>query len=355
VSEGNETLGIEIRFAELEAEVKRLKSENDLFRMEHKIAGGFVTLVLAGPDLVSAFRKWFHVVMRRKETPVEESADLAAAITRRLFNVGIVGLFFASILPAGLLLWQNTLIRSQNQYFQEQNQHLQAQNKVILEDSTRSIRAQFIAAIYDEECGLRETRESSEEGIDLELDRVIAEQGCAPKAHVRSRAEAALALVALDRGQGIRPSLADAKLKEADLQKAHLEEADLRKADLYKADLEGAYLQSTKLQRANLERSDLEGANLREADLFRAKLQRANLQRANLQEAKLRRANLEGANLQGANLWQADLEGANLQGTNLQGVVDLTKLQLAKAIISKDTNLPYYLKEHREYLVEQSK
>jgi hypothetical protein len=354
---------LEARNAELEAEVKRLRTENELFRTEHKIAGGFATLVLAGPSLVNAFRKWFHIVKREKEAPVEESADLAAAVTRRLINAGIIGLFFASILPAGLLLWQNTLIRSQNQYFREQigvmqkqNEYFQEQNKVILDDSTRARRAQLIATIYDEkDCG---------------------EKDCPPKAHIRSRVEALLVLNEIDRGLGRKPSFAEAKLQGAflaeayladevslrhsDLQGANLRKADLRGADLADANLQGADLYGAHLSRANLLRANMEGADLYEANLLWANLQRANLRETNLRRASLegaflRWANLQEADLREVNLRQAELQGANLRGADLREVEIDTRGRLEEAIIDEKTMLPDYLEEHRDELLESSK
>jgi hypothetical protein len=40
---------------------------------------------------------------------------------------------------------------------------------------------------------------------------------------------------------------------------------------------------------------------------------------------------------------------------NLQGAKNLTKDQLAEAIIDENTELPYYLEEHRDVLLESSK
>jgi hypothetical protein len=335
MSEDHEASDQDTRIAELETENKRLRAENELFRTEHKIAGGFATLVLAGPSLVNAFRKWFHVVKREKEAPVEESADLAAAITRRLINVGIIGLFFASIFPAGLLLWQNTLIRSQNEYFQQQNQHLQEQNKVILDDSTRARRAQLIATIYDEDCNLVEEAPNICDGL----------PGCPPKAHIRSRTEATLALAELDLGIDRLPSLAWAKLPQAQLRKANFQGANLWAACLRQANLYMANLQGSNLWTANLLFANLQGANLYEANLEAADLGRANLQEADLRGAILERSKLYGAHLR----------GAKLQGADLRWAESLTMEQLAAAIIDENTKLPDYLIQHRSELLESSK
>jgi uncharacterized protein YjbI with pentapeptide repeats len=64
-----------------------------------------------------------------------------------------------------------------------------------------------------------------------------------------------------------------------------------------------------------------------------------------LSGARVRRTNLSHTNLTGANLSHADLSGADLRGANLAGailtgVVNLTKQQLAGAVIDESTKLP---------------
>jgi hypothetical protein len=170
---------LEARNAELEAEVERLRAKNELFRTEHKTAFGLAALLMAGPSLAKAFHSWFHVAVGENNLPVKETEDLAASITRRVIRVGFIG-FLITLVPAGMLLWQNFLIRSQN--------------KLIMDDSTRARRAQLIATIYDEDCSLKEQAAPAEgEGLDQEGDEEpFEEEGCPPKSHIRSRTEAAM-------------------------------------------------------------------------------------------------------------------------------------------------------------------
>ena len=99
---------------------------------------------------------------------------------------------------------------------------------------------------------------------------------------------------------------------------------------------------------AALRGTNLQGADLRRADLWQAELQRANLQGANLQKANLEGANLQGANLEKANLRDARLQGANLRGVDLANVRNLTKEQIASAMMDEKTRLPDYLKAQQK-------
>jgi uncharacterized protein YjbI with pentapeptide repeats len=75
-------------------------------------------------------------------------------------------------------------------------------------------------------------------------------------------------------------------------------------------------------------------------DLSGAKVRRTNLSHTNLTRANLSRADLTGANLSGANLAGAILTGTILRGADLSGVINLTKEQLAGAVIDDTTILP---------------
>ncbi len=79
-------------------------------------------------------------------------------------------------------------------------------------------------------------------------------------------------------------------------------------------------------------------------DLSGAKVRRTNLSHTNLTRANLSHADLTGADLRGANLGGAILTGTILRGANLSDVKNLTKEQLAVAIVDDTTILPSDLK-----------
>lgn len=75
-------------------------------------------------------------------------------------------------------------------------------------------------------------------------------------------------------------------------------------------------------------------------DLSGAKIRRTNLSHANLTRANLSHADLTGADLRGANLSGAVLAGTILRGADLRDVTNLTKEQLAVAVVDDTTILP---------------
>jgi uncharacterized protein YjbI with pentapeptide repeats len=79
-------------------------------------------------------------------------------------------------------------------------------------------------------------------------------------------------------------------------------------------------------------------------DLSGAKVRRTNLSHANLTCANLSHADLTGADLRGANLDGAILTGTILRGADLREVRNLTKEQLAAAVVDDMTILPSDLK-----------
>jgi uncharacterized protein YjbI with pentapeptide repeats len=75
-------------------------------------------------------------------------------------------------------------------------------------------------------------------------------------------------------------------------------------------------------------------------DLSGAKVRRTNLSRANLTSANLSHADLTGADLRGANMAGTILTRTILRGADLRDVKNLTKEQLAVAVVDDTTILP---------------
>jgi uncharacterized protein YjbI with pentapeptide repeats len=84
---------------------------------------------------------------------------------------------------------------------------------------------------------------------------------------------------------------------------------------------------------------DIHGAFVRRTDLSGADLERANLSYADA----------TNANFRGANFRDANLEGTILRGADLREAKNLTREQLAAAIIDETTALPDYL-QREEFL-----
>lgn len=223
------------KVAELEADAERLAGENDDLRRENRLllggyqaGGGLAALVLLGPGLVRAARNYFERAKPGEPVPPRESADLFAAIVRRVVAVGVLGLLVAAV-PM-LLLWrQNGLIADQNEYFQDQNSKIQGQ----LLAQAREAKSQAEAIRKQEEDTLlvrkNELLRTIYEKEDCDAGELLeVNKKCPPLHPLRLREEAASALSRLIE----RPVL-----NYADLRKADLSGEDLRDAQLLYADL----------------------------------------------------------------------------------------------------------------------
>lgn len=80
-------------------------------------------------------------------------------------------------------------------------------------------------------------------------------------------------------------------------------------------------------------------------DLSGTFLRRTDLNGANLTGANLSRADFTKANFRGADFRDTNLEGTILQGADLTDARNLTRAQLAGAIVDEKTILPGYLSD----------
>jgi uncharacterized protein YjbI with pentapeptide repeats len=75
-------------------------------------------------------------------------------------------------------------------------------------------------------------------------------------------------------------------------------------------------------------------------DVHGARLRRTNFSHANLKEANLSGADFTEANFRGSDFKNANLSGTILRGADLTDVTNLTREQLATAILDDQTKLP---------------
>lgn len=78
-------------------------------------------------------------------------------------------------------------------------------------------------------------------------------------------------------------------------------------------------------------------------DLSGTFIRRTDLSGANLEGANLSRADCKNVNFRAVNFKDTNLEGTNLIGADLTDARNLTREQLAMAIIDETTILPSYL------------
>ena len=304
------------RIAELEGEVERLREElAKRDRRQKRLALGTLGVggrLLLGKDLRSSFRDWLTAKSLRDPLPSEETAEVLAAVVKRIVRVGFVG-FVLALLPGAFLVWQNLLIRSQiklqaDQVDQQATMIRQQANQIALQATHTLIvrRAQLLATIYDEDC-------EDVPGVGHEPIAKAPERKCQPRANARARQEAAHAFVEIGRDDDGRANLTGANLSGLSFSKARFDAVVLWKSDL----------SNTYLADADLNDAFLNEANLSSADLSNAKLDGAILRGANLCGANLSNANLSGAYLFRANLRDAKLGGADLRGANLRGAFNV--------------------------------
>lgn len=258
------------RIADLEAENRRLEMQRDALLLKEKVFGSIVALVLFGPRLTGSIRAWIIASTLDDPFPREEFAEVVAAILARIVRVGLVSILLAE----AVLIWQNLLIHRQNIYFREQTGEIRNQIEQQQKLSDLAQRANLVRTIY----GRLETCADAED----------ADQ-CPHREDIRTRAEAVVSFVEIERRLNRRIDLSG-----ADLSSMFLPKLDLRGAKLIDTDFRWSTLDG-----ANLEGSNLFGAIFQGASLFRACLKNSNIITANLAGAALQEANLEGAKGEG--------------------------------------------------------
>lgn len=288
---------------ELRDQLARYQAGAATQRKAAKLTTQVAWYILAGPELNKALTAWLRTWVDERRVDVEQSADVLAAVIRRVFKVGAVGVIM-TIFPTVLLMMQlylmsqqNALIESQNTFFAEQNQKLERQVGVQEAEVYVSRRAELVNTLNARRrCG--ET----------------APQKCDFVASEKDRNRAFAELLTLERRHHAKVDLTDVTLSHLEAPRANLASVNLGEVDLQLSDLTAARLDGSNATGANLTQ-----AVLRKARMEKIKLVGADAQRADLNGANLQNADLEGADLSGAELSGADLRGANLTDAELGG------------------------------------
>ena len=107
--------------------------ENEKRRKQNLLSLGNTSIkVFLGRSLDQSLKLWLEKLIAEKVIPVDETADLAAAIVRRVIRIGIISLLVA-LVPTTILVLQTILLSKQNSIIVEQNQFLQSQTQSIQE------------------------------------------------------------------------------------------------------------------------------------------------------------------------------------------------------------------------------
>ena len=194
-----------------------------------------------------------------------------------------------------VLVWQTRLIAEQNEFFRDQNQKLQVQIDQQGDQDASRRRTEIFNVLYETQPGSQGVLE--------------------PKANPRTRGEAVLEFVQLERARlkKLQKSQAPIYQTELSLTQARLDGLNLDRADLQDLVLVGAFLQNTSFSGSNLE-----GADLRAAQLVSTSFRGANLQRANFEGSAILEASFAGSDLREANLSAVSLRGCEFLGADLR-------------------------------------
>ncbi|MGH1348734.1 MAG: pentapeptide repeat-containing protein [Nannocystales bacterium] len=314
-------------------------------------AGGFAARVFVGADLDQSIERWRLARQAGDPVPSPETAQVAAAVIRRVLRVGALTVALA-LFPTALLIWQNELLGAQNELLGTQNDLIEEQQQALL----KSLEEQRKANALVQHQADRQDAQQQASRYTLSVRSLYATRQCLPSemrgdggdticvaSSVRERAGAVREIAAIDgiRNTGThenpsvtsdfsgadlcgadlsRISLHSATFDNAYLGEASFEYATLRFVNLHQAKMRGATLKhlrrSVGLKMAG---ADLAWANLFGAELFGVEMWKVDLTGALLRGAKLQGASLVGATLDGANLIAADFTGAKLEGASFVG------------------------------------
>ena len=101
----------------LQKEVSELQKYKTALERQKSIRGkslAFFTHLWAGPEVSDAFKNWVSFKpIRDGLVPIEETADLAASIVKRIIRVGVITVILA-LIPSAILVWQNLIMHEQN-------------------------------------------------------------------------------------------------------------------------------------------------------------------------------------------------------------------------------------------------
>ena len=293
--------------AELRAELDAYRKGTEVKKLAIKKTTQAAWYLTAGPELNKALSAWLHTWVDEERVDVDQSADVLAAVVRRVFRVGTVGLLVA-LAPTVLLMMQlllmyqqNSLIESQNTFFAEQNSKLERQVGAQEVEQFAARRLELVTLINKQrECP-------------------GTKRNCGFDKSTRDRSKAFMELAKLERKHNNKIDLTEVILSEisaraVDLRGARFPDGEARGVDFEGARMEKVYAPSANFANANLSGANLSGANLTGADLQNSILGGAKLEGAKLEGADLSRADLRKANLRGANLKDAELDDARLDG-----------------------------------------
>ncbi|MBL0942381.1 MAG: pentapeptide repeat-containing protein [Alphaproteobacteria bacterium] len=302
----------------LKAEIKRLR-EQDLRRLI--TISKLFFWIYTSFGLKNNIKKWLLAITLKKSDPLNETANLLAAVVNRLAFGGIIRLLIAMITPIILLV--------QIYQFEKQNSLLSQQINQQIEADILTRRAGLLKAIYDPRC------KPKDEEITNQKEKIVVKEDTCPVARDtlegRLRIESVISFSSFEKYRLKLIFVPDKGCQRSDLEVpiapdnhknpelVDINSTILRSGFFNNADLSCTEFSNTELDWAKFENSNLAGSNFTAANLKYANLKNANLSKAKFHEADLENADLQSANLSGV----IDFETANLKNADLRGAKGL--------------------------------
>jgi uncharacterized protein YjbI with pentapeptide repeats len=185
--------------------------------------------------------------------------------------------------------------------FKEQNQKLQMQIDQQADQDTARRRTEIIAVLYE-----------TTRGVSGALE---------PRANPRTRAEATLEFVRLERQRLTKLRQRGPEYQQqVSFSQARLDGLNLDNADFSEVSLVGAFLENTSFHRANLQGADLRASQLVSTSFRNAVVARANFEGSSLLQVSMAHADLREGRLNSVSLIDCEFLGADLRGAELNGL-----------------------------------
>jgi uncharacterized protein YjbI with pentapeptide repeats len=320
--------------------------ENELLASTPELEALKAEIERVNLDLLEREHRWVRVLWNIRESRTWDERDpKRAAVWKALFwrvltpTAAVAGGAFLATVIAFLsyreLRIQTDAAReqvaignTQNRLISEQNEYLRNQIRQQAAQHFRTTHAQLTATLYESrECSPEEAASRSDpwqhldHGDPIVLSRQPRTSDHCPVSGPRARADAALALVSLERAVQASPadwpsvfllSPSHADLKTADLSEIAIPGADLGKTDLYfvtflRATLSDAQFDEALVTETDFRRANLDGATFRHAALSGSYFHASEMNSAKLIHASVHRCTFISARLNSADLTEASV------------------------------------------------
>ena len=289
----------------LKAHLKELQNTVKPKSKKWKFWIKFTATLFAGKKLKESVYNFIQEFNEQKRISLETTSDLIASLIKRLTRIGVMALLFA-LLPTTLMMYQNSLLKTQNKKIQEQTYLAEATRR----SAQMFIMGDVLSDINNELDTQGKTRLSN-----TLVGRIVGLSRAMKPYKYLVNDKLINETISPERGQ-LLITLCKSKINPSFFVDRILQESDFTKSELQNINLYGAVLRDI-----NLTKSNLSNADLLNIDAKGAIFEGANLKNADLEDANLRAANFTNADLSGAILINTKFSKANLTNVILDSTI----------------------------------